>query len=77
MTEDDSGGLQPEDASEESSRPDLIGEFAASGLVDAEGAALGDQETQDAGPNPESIGTTASRGFLWANVGVFTRYMSA
>lgn len=25
----------------------------------------------------ESIGTTASRGFLWANVGVLTRYMSA
>lgn len=25
----------------------------------------------------QSIGTTASRGFLWANVGVFTRYMSA
>ncbi len=77
MTEDDSGGLQPGEASAEASRPDLIGEFAASGLVDAEGAALGDQETQDAGPNPESIGTTASRGFLWANVGVFTRYMSA
>jgi lipopolysaccharide exporter len=28
----------------------------------------------EAGP---SIGTTASRGFMWANVGVFTRYMSA
>lgn len=25
----------------------------------------------------ESVGTAASRGFLWANVGVFTRYMSA
>lgn len=25
----------------------------------------------------QSIGTTASRGFLWANVGVFTRYASA
>lgn len=25
----------------------------------------------------ESVGTTASRGFVWANVGVLTRYMSA
>jgi len=29
---------------------------------------------QDATP---SVGTTASRGFVWANVGVFTRYVSA
>lgn len=29
---------------------------------------------QDASP---SVGTTASRGFVWANVGVFTRYVSA
>lgn len=31
---------------------------------------------EGAEPGP-SIGTTASRGFLWANVGVFGRYMSA
>ncbi|MGB6058923.1 MAG: oligosaccharide flippase family protein [Microthrixaceae bacterium] len=29
------------------------------------------------GEGSESVGTAASRGFLWANVGVFTRYMSA
>lgn len=56
--------------------PDLIGALAASGVIDPEGAALGDEETS-ASPPEESVGTTASRGFLWANVGVFTRYMSA
>lgn len=32
----------------------------------------------DAGPEDgQSLGTKASRGFLWANVGIFTRYFSA
>ena len=29
------------------------------------------------GPAEQSVGTAASRGFLWANVGVATRYVSA
>ena len=77
MTDGDSGGVSPGASDKDSPDQDFIEAFADSGLIDAEGAAAGDQETQDAGPNPESIGTTASRGFLWANVGVFTRYMSA
>jgi len=56
--------------------PDLIGALAASGVIDPEGAAAGDAET-DADPVGQSVGTSASRGFLWANVGVFTRYASA
>lgn len=35
---------------------------------------LGDAEPQ---PEGQSLGTTASRGFLWANVGVFARYASS
>ena len=52
--------------------------------TDAAGALLGDEETRAAidsaaaSGDPElSVGTKASRGFLWANVGVFTRYASA
>ena len=51
------------------------------GTTDATGARLGDEETRAAlaaGADGElSVGTKASRGFLWANVGVFTRYASA
>ena len=61
---------------EESSGPDLIGALAASGVIDPEGAAAGDSAT-GAEPEGQSVGTSASRGFLWANVGVFTRYASA
>ncbi len=39
------------------------------------GAAGGD--VGDVGEEEQSLGTTASRGFLWANVGIFTRYVSA
>ncbi len=52
--------------------------------TDAAGALLGDDETRAAmreaaaeGEPELSVGTKASRGFLWANVGVFTRYASA
>ena len=52
--------------------------------TDATGAQLGDAETRAAmrdaaaeGDEELSVGTKASRGFLWANVGVFTRYASA
>ncbi len=54
------------------------------GTTDAAGALLGDAETRAAldaataeGEPELSVGTKASRGFLWANVGVFTRYASA
>jgi lipopolysaccharide exporter len=57
--------------------PDLIGELAASGVIDPEGAALGDAATVAVEGEGPSVGTSASRGFLWANVGVFTRYGSA
>lgn len=65
-----------ESAGDESYGPDLIGALAASGVIDTEGAAAGDAETE-ADPSEQSVGTSASRGFLWANVGVFTRYASA
>ena len=61
---------------EEASGPDLIGALAASGVIDPEGATAGDAAT-GAEPEEQSVGTSASRGFLWANVGVFTRYASA
>lgn len=32
---------------------------------------------QDIEPPEQSLGTKASRGFLWANVGIFTRYVTA
>jgi PST family polysaccharide transporter len=38
---------------------------------------MGEQETDAAGGEATSLGTQASRGFLWANVGIFTRYVSA
>ncbi|HTO00524.1 MAG TPA: oligosaccharide flippase family protein [Microthrixaceae bacterium] len=34
-------------------------------------------DTTEGVPQTQSVGTAASRGFLWANVGVFTRYASA
>jgi PST family polysaccharide transporter len=60
--------------------PDLIGALAASGVIDPEGAHEGDrsaEERVEGDDGGQSVGTTASRGFLWANVGVFTRYFSA
>jgi PST family polysaccharide transporter len=44
---------------------------------DGEGAAPGADAAKDADAPQQSVGTAASRGFLWANVGVATRYMSA
>ncbi len=58
------------------SGPDVIGALAASGVIDPQGAHEGDEDHAGGDDGP-SVGTTASRGFLWANVGVFTRYFSA
>ena len=43
------------------------------------GDAVADTVTPGGGEGPpeQSLGTQASRGFLWANVGIFTRYVTA
>jgi len=33
--------------------------------------------SEEPSPDEPSLGTTASRGFLWANLGIFTRYVTA
>ena len=33
--------------------------------------------SEEPSPDVPSLGTTASRGFLWANLGIFTRYVTA
>lgn len=38
---------------------------------------LRELDEQRGGSGGQSLGTTASRGFLWANVGIFTRYAAA
>ena len=37
----------------------------------------GELRSRSGGNDGKSLGTTASRGFLWANVGIFTRYVLA
>jgi O-antigen/teichoic acid export membrane protein len=37
----------------------------------------GEVTSRSGGNDGQSLGTTASRGFLWANVGIFTRYVLA
>lgn len=54
-------------------------------MTEAEGGAPADVPSGGPGPGPDRspdgggdrLGTTASRGFLWANVGIFTRYATA
>lgn len=45
------------------------------GSDDGDGPSTGDDGAAE--PEEQSVGTAASRGFLWANLGVFTRYSSA
>ncbi|UDY37705.1 lipopolysaccharide biosynthesis protein [Dermatobacter hominis] len=60
---------RPADADEETSD---------GGTSDGRTEAPDDGAGGDGAPGDEqSLGTTASRGFLWANVGIFTRYVSA
>lgn len=50
----------------------------AAEAIEAEGLASGDVLPPTEEPaRSQSLGTTAARGFLWANVGVFARYTSA
>ena len=50
---------------------------AAAGVGPVDGRSAGATPAEAAPAAQESVGTAASRGFLWANVGVFTRYASA
>lgn len=59
--------------SEQGGKPDP--DRAATG-ADPDGPGVG-APSEGESASDQSVGTAASRGFLWANVGVFTRYMSA
>jgi PST family polysaccharide transporter len=74
---DDLGGQPPESITRAMEMTEGDPLMPASEVAQLPSDAFADSEDGDAGDKEQSLGTSATRGFLWANLGIFTRYGAA